>query len=167
MDRQSFLSKYIVGLDTGRSIPSRSDETVPVAWERNFDCPFCVLPQGKTLCQMQGTNPLPDDERFGRDFVFHKKSLQANLSDVRSLNLDSIPKRKAMDKLDCEQWPHVRRLKNWKTSFRREAITGSTRMVGRSTRQKSTQILDVVGSIPKLQKASRRSLILNAKEQFR
>ena len=31
-----------------------------------------------------------------------------------------------MDKLEFEQWQQVNRFNNWKTSFRREAITGST-----------------------------------------
>ena len=33
-----------------------------------------------------------------------------------------------MDKLEFEQWPHMTRFKNWKTSFRREVITGTTHL---------------------------------------
>ena len=36
-------------------------------------------------------------------------------------------KRKEMDKLKSEQWPDVTLFKNWKTSFPREVITGSSR----------------------------------------
>ena len=33
VDSQHLLPNYIAGPDTGRSIPSRSVETVPIAWE--------------------------------------------------------------------------------------------------------------------------------------
>ena len=52
MDSQSLVQDYIARQDTGGSILSRSDNTVPVAWtERSLH--LCVLTQGETLCQMR------------------------------------------------------------------------------------------------------------------
>ena len=53
-----------------------------------------------------------------------------------SLDSDSTPRRKEMDKLELEQWPHVTRSESWKTSFRPDVITnfthlGQHRLVGR------------------------------------
>ena len=74
-----------------------------------------------------GRNPLPGGDQFGTDFLAVREPLQANLSDAKSLDGDATPKRKEMDTLEIEQWPHVTGFKNLKTSLRREVITGSTR----------------------------------------
>ena len=58
----------------------------------------CVLTQGTpfAICGGRGP-PLPEDDQFGRDFFPNKKPKQANLSDGRSLDGDSPPKRSEMD----------------------------------------------------------------------
>ena len=87
--------------------------------------------QEETLCQLGGDegklDPLPYNDQFGRGFLLYKKASQSNLSDDRFLDSDSTPKRMEVNKPEFEQWPHVTRFKNWKTSFRREVITGSPR----------------------------------------
>ena len=86
---------------------------------------FYVLTQGENPLLDAGCTPLLENEGFGRAFSLTNKPSQANLSDVRSLDGGSTPERKGMDKREFEQWPHVTRFENGKTSFRRE-ITGST-----------------------------------------
>ena len=116
MDSQSLFQVCNARRDTRGSIPSRSDETVPVAREETSE----------TLRLSREANPLPEHGNVGGFFLFGKKPLRSNFSDGRSLDGDSTPKRKEMHKLKFEQWPHVTRFKNWKTSFRREVIKGST-----------------------------------------
>ena len=58
-----------------------------------------------------------------------------------------------MDKLEFEQWQQVNRFNNWKTSFRREAITGSTHLrqaadwFSKIDQATSTQHVDEAGSV--------------------
>ena len=42
MDPQSFVLYFIAGQHTSRSIPSRSDDTVPVAWAESSTVLVCV-----------------------------------------------------------------------------------------------------------------------------
>ena len=81
---------------------------------------LCALTQGKHLCSTQGCNPFPEHMRDMGCILFSKKPLQANLSDEDFWM--AIPHQKETHK----QWSHVTRFKNWKTSLRREVITGST-----------------------------------------
>ena len=87
MVSQRFFQIDIGGHDTCRSIPSRSDETVPVA--RAGTSTFLLRSGARR-------NLLPDDDQFGRDFIFDKRSLH-NLSDDISMDGDSTPKKEAMD----------------------------------------------------------------------
>ena len=50
MDAQGFLQDYIPGQYSGRSIPSHSDGSVPVAWEETKTT-FCFSRNGKLLAQ--------------------------------------------------------------------------------------------------------------------
>ena len=127
------FSKIIcAGQNTCRSIPSRSDET------RNFDFSFAFSRKRKPFFQMQEAT-LCQTLTNSVEKSYCKRSHPRQTSDRRSLDVDSAPERKDMDKLECEQWPQVTRFRHWKTSFRREVLTGSTHRQAQPGCQTSTR----------------------------
>ena len=68
-----------------------------------------------------------------------------------------IPHKKGNDKLEFEPWPHVTRFEIWKTSLRRDVITGSTQLrrvtdwLAEIDQAKSMQDFDDVSCIRRLQ----------------
>ena len=83
MDSQSLVQDKIAGQVTGRSIPSRSDDIVPLAWAE----PSIMLSRSHArrnpLPSAVRDPLLPENEIFGRVFL-NKTPSQANLSDGRS-----------------------------------------------------------------------------------
>ena len=65
-------------------------------------------------------NPVLEHEQFRESFLWCKKPLHANLSDVESYESDSLPKRKEADTLELERWPHVTRFRRCKAAFQCE-----------------------------------------------
>ena len=88
MDSRIILQGYPVEKEIDRSIPSRSDENVPVTWEETS-----TLLLRSHLLSAAG-NLLPEYERFGRVYLFDKTPPKANLSDGKSLNSAFTPTRK-------------------------------------------------------------------------
>ena len=81
-----------------------------------------------TLWQMRGGgNPLPDDDHLG-GIAFRVRNHYGQTSQTGGpwIVSDSTPERKEMDSPEFEKWPNVTGCKNWKTSIRREVITGLT-----------------------------------------
>ena len=94
LDTQSFHQDYFGRQDTSRSTPSRSDESLPVAWEEISIVLLRSHARENPLLDAEGRgrrNFLPS---FGRDLLFLEKPSQANLSDVRALDSESTPKKK-------------------------------------------------------------------------
>ena len=89
---RGFSNIYLSDKIPFRSIPSRIDETVPVAWEETWDTFSRSHARGNSLTNVAG-NPLSEDERFARDFCVNKKPLQPNLSGAKSLDGESTPKK--------------------------------------------------------------------------
>ena len=93
MDSQSFHLDYFARQDTSRSTSSRSDESLPVAWEDISTVLLRSHAREIPLLDAEGRggrNFLPS---FGRDSQFLEKPSQANLSDVRALDSESTPKK--------------------------------------------------------------------------
>ena len=65
--------------------------------------------RGNLVLKASG-NPLLEHDQFGRNYLFDKKSFQANLSEVESCENDSEPKRKEADKLEFS-YRHVTRFR--------------------------------------------------------
>ena len=57
---------HIAGQNTGRSIPHRSDVTVPVVWAKRSTMLLCCHAT-EPLCQMRVRNPSPNDGQYGMD----------------------------------------------------------------------------------------------------
>ena len=76
-----------------------------------------------------GGNTLPDGDQFWGRIPFSTRS------HYRQLFQTPNPWMVIPTNFVFQQWPHLTRLKNWKTSFRREVITSldssSTSLVGR------------------------------------
>ena len=51
MASQRLFQDNIAGQDTGRSIPSRTAETIPVAWSRHFNFSLAVSRKGKPFAE--------------------------------------------------------------------------------------------------------------------
>ena len=95
-------------------------------------------------------DPLPETERLDSDFSHQKGALQADLPDARSLDgVTQHQTERAWPNLISEQCDS----KNWKTSFQREVITGSTlpqravAVLAKMDQTTSMQDLDDVGSV--------------------
>ena len=68
MDSQSVVQDKIAGQDAGRSIPSRSDDIVSVAWAEHS----IMLSRSharRNPLPSAGRDSLPEDEKFGRVFL--------------------------------------------------------------------------------------------------
>ena len=68
MASQRLLQDNIAGQDTRRSIPSRTAETIPVAWADTSTTVPLRSHAWRNPLPNAGRNPLPEDEPFGMVF---------------------------------------------------------------------------------------------------
>ena len=111
MNSQNLLQNLAAGQDIGNSFPSRSHDTVPVAWAEH----------STTLWQMRrGGNPLPDDDQFGRIAFWMRNHYRQGSQTADSWRV--IPHLQERKWTSWRHWPNVMGWKNWKSSFRRDGL---------------------------------------------
>ena len=92
---------------------------MPASWVEVSNHPQRSHAGGKPFASRREENASPDHQAFMR-WLFESEEASTPAALECWIPRWRIKKKKEMDKLEFQPWPHGTRFKNWQTSFRRE-----------------------------------------------